>query len=115
MSAKELTPTELDELRAAFADVLNYDSEDPTAPIDPLTYRAPDGDTCLHIAAIRGDYRSAQLLLKAGLHPNARGDMSQTPLHCAKRNGHDDIAALLVSRGALTDVTDEFGKTAAEL
>ena len=54
---QRLSSSELAELQAAFADRLNYRSEDPTDPIDPLTYVALDGDTCLHVAARRGNLR----------------------------------------------------------
>jgi hypothetical protein len=53
--SKAPLPDKRDPNIVAFADLLNYEAQDPTSPIDPLTYRAPDGDTCLHIAAHRGD------------------------------------------------------------
>jgi ankyrin repeat protein len=111
---RKLTAAEIAELQTSFRDVLNYDADDPTAPIDPVTYRSPDGDSCLHIAAQRGDYRSAQLLLDAGLDPNDRGDMGQTPLHHAKRYGHHKVAELLQASGSSATIRDEFGKTADE-
>ena len=106
-----LTDVELSDLAAAFRDLLNYASDDPTAPIDPLTYSAPDGDTCLHIAARRGDAQSVRLLLKAGLDVNALGDMGTTPLHCAKT---DEIVSLLLAAGASTDIRDAFGRVPLE-
>ena len=108
----QLTQSELDELATAFADVINYESDDPTAPIDPLTYRAPDDDTCLHIAARRGDLRSLELLLKAGLDIDDCGDMGTTPLHCAKTK---EAADLLIKNGASLEVRDEFGRLPLEV
>lgn len=108
----ELTQSELDELAVAFADVINYESDDPTAPVDPLTYRAPDDDTCLHIAARRGDLRSIELLLKAGLDIDDRGDMGTTPLHCAKTRV---VEAFLVKYGASVKIRDEFGRLPLEV
>jgi ankyrin repeat protein len=95
----------------AFSDLINYESDDPTAPIDPVTYRAPDGDTCLHIAALRGDVRSTTLLIKAGVDVNASGDMDSTPLHYA-----DDpqIIGLLLAAGASNSAKDGFGRTPSE-
>lgn len=100
----------LEELRARFSDLLNYDSEDPLEPINPLTYRTPEGDTCLHLAATRGDRRSVELLLDAGLDINQKGDMGNTVLHYAKRHGHEDIAKILIERGADPDIKNEFGE-----
>jgi ankyrin repeat protein len=102
-----LSTAELAELSAAFADLLNYEAEDPTTPIDPLTYRAPEGDTCLHVAAYRSDVRAVKLLLRAGLDPNAQGDMSSTPLHCAS---DPEVYQLLLAAGASVDAINEFGQ-----
>ena len=99
--------SELAELQAAFADLLNYDSEDPNEPIDPLTYVAPDGDTCLHVAARRGNLRVVELLVKAGLNVNQPGDMGSTPLHYASE---PDVIAFLLASVASTQIQDEFGR-----
>ena len=107
----QLTPAELEQLGRAFVNELNYESDDPLTPIDPLTYRNPDGDTCLHIAARRGDIRSIELLLKAGLNINDRGDMGTTPLHCAKTQ---EVIEFLVANGASVDIRDEFGRLPLE-
>ena len=109
--ASPLEPSELLELAEIFRHVINYEGGSPIAPIDPLIYRAPDGDTCLHIAALRGDVRAVHLLLKAGVDVNAIGDMGSTPLHYA---ASPQVASLLRGAGARTDMRDEFGKTAAE-
>jgi len=104
---QSLTPSELAELEAAFAYVTNYESDDPFAKIDPLTYRAPDGDTCLHIAAHRGDARAVSLLIKAGLDVNLKGDMGCTPLHYARA---PEVVVILLASGASTSIENEFGK-----
>ena len=106
-----LSESEIEELARAFSDVTNYEADDPTTPIDPLTYREPDGDTCLHIAAWRGDLRATELLVKAGVDIDAQGDMGATPLHCAKTK---EIADLLVAAGASLDIRDEFGRLPLE-
>ena len=104
---RELLPSELAELRATFADVLNYESDDPTEPIDPLEYVAPDGDTCLHIAAYRGNLRAVELLVKAGLNIDQPGDMGSTPLHYASK---PEIISFLLASGASTTIKNEFGQ-----
>jgi len=100
-----LSSTELFELRVTFADVVNYESDDPCSPIDPITYCAPDKDTCLHIAAHRGNLRAVELLVKAGLDVNVQGDMGYTPLHYAAT---PEIVAFLLAHGASRDVKNEF-------
>jgi ankyrin repeat protein len=84
------------------------ESEDPLEPIDPLTYRAPDGDNCLHVAAFRGDERLVNLLLKAGLDVNTQGDMGYTALHYATT---PEVIALLLSNGASATIENDFGKS----
>lgn len=61
-----LTAEQTVSLQRAYSDLINYESEDPTAPIDPATYRAPDGDRLIHIAALCGDVETVELLLAAG-------------------------------------------------
>lgn len=100
-------------LQELFSDLLNYEAEDVTAPIDPLVYRSPEGDTCLHIASLRSDLRAVDILLKAGLDPNARGDMGNTPLHYATKRGNANVASRLIAGGALESITNDFGARAA--
>ena len=105
----ELTNTELKELTLIFSDLINYDSDDPTAPINPLTYRDSGGDSCIHIAAHQGNRRAVELLLKAGIDVNLLGDMGCTPLHYASMKGHKDIIQLLMKHGAATNIKNDFG------
>ena len=103
----ELSTVEMDELIEEFKDLTNYESEDPCEPIDPLTYVDPDGDTCLHVAAFRGNLRAVELLIKAGLDVNRQGDMGYTPLHYAKTQS---VINCLLENGASTSIVNEFGK-----
>ena len=100
------------ELQARFSDLLNYDSDDISSPIDPLTWRSPEGDACLHYAAMRGDDHAIRLLIELGVDPNLRGDMNRTALHYARSNGHVTTANTLVECGADDSILDEFGKHA---
>lgn len=102
-----LSPSEYAELRNAFADLMNYESDDPTEPIEPLTYVAPDGDTCLHVASHRGNVRAVELLVKAGADVNRQGDMGSTPLHYAAT---PEVASFLIASGASVTIRDEFGR-----
>lgn len=77
-----------------------------------MTYVTPEGDSCLHIAAGRGDLRAVMLLVDAGMNVNLRGDIGNTPLHYASNGKHDDIVEFLINRGALPDLANEFGENA---
>jgi ankyrin repeat protein len=103
-----LSDAEIQELQTIFSDLTNYEDEDPLAPIEPLTYRSSDGDTCLHVAARRGSLRAVQLLLKGGLDVNALGDMSYTPLHWAAT---PEIVDVLLGNGADPNIENEFGRS----
>lgn len=103
----KLDEKEIRELQDKYRDLLNYDVDDPAAPIGPLTYVDSNGDALIHIAAQRGDRRTIELLLKAGVDVNQIGDMGNTALHYAQA---DEIARLLLAHGASVDVVNEFGK-----
>jgi len=109
-----ITENELLELKELFKDLLNYETDDPCDPIDPITYIAPDEDNCLHIAAWRDDLKSIQLLIEAGRDVNKTGDMGETPLHIATRKNNNSIIQALLQAGARTDIISEFGKSAKD-
>jgi len=100
----------LKELQEKFSDLINYEADDPLEMIDPITYCTPEGESCLHIAAIRGDIRAVELLIKAGLDINKPGDMGNTPLHYANKFGHRDVADFLIRQGASTKLKNDFGE-----
>jgi ankyrin repeat protein len=96
-------------LKAVFADILNFESDNIFDPIDPLIYRTPEGHTCLHLAAFRGNIRAISLLARAGLDINAKGDMGSTPLHMAYSGNQAEAIAFLLALGANPELRDEFG------
>jgi ankyrin repeat protein len=102
----KLSDKEIRDIRANYSDLLNYEDEDPNAPIDPMSYVDSNGDGLLHIAAQKGDARTISMLLRAGMDPNLRGDMGNTALHYAKRQ---DVASLLIEKGASGEIRNEFG------
>lgn len=108
-----LTDEQIASLQRAYRDLINYEGDDISAPIDPATYRAPDGDRLIHIAALRGDADTVELLLAAGEDINAKGDMGDTPAHYAAMGEHRHLFDLLLARGADQSVENEFGMTVA--
>ena len=105
-----MTPDDHAFLVSSFADVLNFEAEDITSPIDYMTYVSPEGDTCLHIAALRGNKRAVELLVLAGLDVNQAGDMGNTPLHYAVLSGNMEVVEFLQSAGASAEKLNEFGR-----
>lgn len=102
-----LNEAEIDELQKKYHYLVNYESDDPDSPIDPLTYVDSNGDALLHIAAQLGDLRTIEVLLKAGIDVNQIGDMGSTALHYAKT---EDVANLLLAHGASKNIRNEFGQ-----
>src|SRR5215469_4252766 len=74
--------------------------------------KASDGDTPLHVAAIRGDREGARLLVEAGANVDALGDMSCTPLYYAVSHRHPEVARLLLEYGADPHLLNELGSSA---
>jgi ankyrin repeat protein len=69
---------------------------------DTSLVRARDasGNTPLHAAAIAGSVPLAEWLLAQGAEINAENPARQTPLTAAIANSKDDVALLLIERGA---------------
>jgi hypothetical protein len=103
----KLNEAEVQELQKKYSYLTNYEADEPDAPIDPLTYVDSNGDSLLHIAAQSSDVRTVELLLNAGIDVNQTGDMGNTALHYAT---DENLARLLLSRGASVEVYNEFGK-----
>lgn len=96
-------------LQEIFRDLSGLDEDGVRVPMDPCTFRDPEGDSLLHIAAVRGDLESITLLLELGVDRDLRGDMGCTPLHYAAKFHQREAFDLLVSAGADTRVRDDFG------
>jgi ankyrin repeat protein len=72
--------------------------------------------TALHIAAVRGDSKNVERLLKAGAHVNALTYWGRSPLHCAayrndKNGRYKETMDLLYDAHALVDQEDYCGAT----
>ncbi|KAJ8501659.1 hypothetical protein ONZ51_g442 [Trametes cubensis] len=63
--------------------------------LDAASGRAP-----LHVAALNGAMKSAEMLLEAGALVHVRDGLGHTPLYYAARQGHEGLVDLLVKAGA---------------
>lgn len=102
------------QLREKYHSLINYESSDPSAPIDPLSYRDSGGDNLMHIAARRGDLDTVRLLADAGLDISEQGEMGFTALHNAYQYKHAEVVDFLLARGASTTTENYFGKLPGE-
>ena len=103
------------ELQHKYDYLINYESSDPTTPIDPLTYIDSGGDNLMHIAAQLGDVNTIKLLVQAGMDLNQKGDMGFTALHYAYDSKHFSTVDFLLKNGASADIKNEFGRLPKEL
>lgn len=104
-----LTKSEIEEIQRKYGYLVNYESNDPSEPIDPLTYTDSGGDHLLHIAAFRGDLHTVEVLVKIGIDVNMRGELGCTPLHYARMGQHKDVIEFLIKRGAQPSLKNELG------
>ena len=75
---------------------------------------ATDASMLLHAARYE-DTETVELLLGAGVDPNARDDRGDTSLHLAAERGWAEICLRLATRGASTDARNNDGKTAIDM
>jgi len=74
-----------------------------------------DGLTALHTAAIDGNYKIAEYLIKRGINVNQKDNEGWTALHAAAGTGNLRIANFLVGKGALVDHINCDGRMPADL
>lgn len=110
----KLSDEAITELQKKYDYLINYDSSDPTDPIDPLTYVDSNGDNLMHIAAQLGDVNTIALLVDAGMNINQKGDMGSTALHYAYEGKHLPAVEFLLTHGASAEIENEFGKRPGE-
>ncbi|XP_072254425.1 receptor-interacting serine/threonine-protein kinase 4 [Pyxicephalus adspersus] len=80
-----------------------------------LNAQTTDGRTPLHLAAQRGHYRVARMLVELGCNVNLPNAQLKTPLHIAAETGHTSTARLLIHHGANINAITIEGYTALDL
>ncbi len=93
--------------RALYDDWPSQISSEPRAQ-----YRPVGGLTALLYAARNGCYECVEAMLAAGADVNTPTPEGVTPLMIALDNDHNDVAKLLLDRGANPRVWDWWGRTA---
>src|SRR6188474_2401177 len=93
--------------RALYTDWPNQLSSEPRAQ-----YRPVGGLTALLYASRDGCYECVAALIGAGVDVNVPTPEGVTPLMVALDNDHNDVANLLLDRGANPHVVDWWGRTA---
>ena len=71
-----------------------------------------DHFTALHLAALHGQRRVVQLLLRERAEVDSANDFGETPLHISSKNGHAQAVCALLASGASVNQTDKRGRTA---
>ena len=66
-----------------------------------------DGNTPLHLAATKNDYKRVEMLLSHGADVNAKGKYGETPLHKAARQNASNTAEILLKNGAEVNARDD--------
>ena len=69
------------------------------------------GETALHIAARRGHFELAKVLIDAGAVVDAKSPLGNTPLHEAFAGHRPEIVQLLVTCGSDIHISNHAGKT----
>ncbi|XP_055955630.1 ankyrin-1-like [Patella vulgata] len=88
--------------------VLSYISQGVACP--PIDLRALfSGDTCLHIATEQNCIEMVNIIIMNGANMNALNFQSQSPLILACRYNYVDIVALLLDKGADSNLKGYFG------
>jgi ankyrin repeat protein len=70
-----------------------------------------DGNTTLHLAAMRGHAEAAHFLLDQGANVNATNNVAMTPLHLAAKEGFVDVVKVLLTGKPKLDIRDSRGWT----
>ena len=79
--------------------------------VEPKNVKDPYGNTCIHLAAMSGDWKALTYFLEvSNVHHkllNETNNSRTTPLHCAAKNGHSHCVELLLNSGAMVHKSDK--------
>lgn len=76
-----------------------------------VSIKNKEGSTPLHLLALYGPGKAAQILLDAGANIEIKDKQGRTPLHRAAKEGNKEIAFVLLKAKAKTNVCDNQDKT----
>lgn len=105
-----LKPNDLSYLQETYNYLVDLGEDEPPS-IDPVTWKSPEDDRLIHIAAMHGNLAAVGMLVDAGEDVNVIGDMGDTPAHYAASFGHRKVFDFLMERGADATIINEFGRT----
>ena len=94
------------------ATVLRHAGQDKALHQALLRERNANHFTALHLAALHGQRRVVQLLLRERAEVDSADAQGKTPLHLSSRNGHAQVVCALLASGASVNQTDKKGLTA---
>ncbi len=77
-----------------------------------LSIKDSQGNTELHLAALKGNTEQAKILIGHGIDLNAKNNFNRTALYYAAKHGHRGVAELLIAAGAdkSTILETNYGK-----
>ena len=70
----------------------------------PIDSKGRTGNNLLMFASMWGQLEIVEYLLQNGARINDRNALNETALSLARKNGHQDVATLLVLNGAVTQI-----------
>ena len=94
------------------ATVLRYGGQDKASHQALLREHNGNNFTALHLAALHGQRRVVQLLLRERAEVDSANAEGETPLHVSSKNGHAQVVCALLASGAAVDKVDKVGRTA---
>ena len=94
------------------ATVLRYAGQDKTLHQALLCEHNGNNFTALHLAALHGQRRVVQLLLRERAEVDSANAEGETPLHVSSKNGHAQVVCALLASGAAVNQTDKMERTA---
>lgn len=70
------------------------------------------GETCVHLAARKGQAGWVEIVIAAGVDVNSKSiGYEETAMHVAAKEGHSDVVRVLVENGGNTEARNRYGWT----